>query len=345
MKVAIDVSPLKTGHKFRGIGIYTENLIEGLKEIKNQDFDFTLIENSQIPFDCDLIHYPYFDFFFLTLPLKKEKPTVVTIHDTIPLVFPEHYPAGLKGKLKLQIQKFSLKNVRGVITDSENSKNDILKYLNYPKEKIYVIPLAPGKEFKKINDKNLLVKTKKKYELPDDFVLYVGDVNYNKNIFGLIKAFKQIEHKTKLVLVGKAFQNEDLKETQRIVQLVKSLKLENDIIRLGWIPQEDLVGIYNLATVYCQPSFYEGFGLPVLEAMACGCPVVAADNSSLKEVCGQAAIMVQADNINSIAEGIKKVIGDKAIRDTLRKNGLEWVKNFSWKKTAQKTYEVYKKVA
>lgn len=345
MKVAIDVSPLKTGHKFRGIGSYTENLIEGLKEIKNKDFDFTLIEDKNIPLNTGLVHYPYFDFFFLTLPIKKEKPTVVTIHDTIPLVFPEHYPAGYKGTLKLQIQKLSLKNVKAIITDSENSKKDIFNYLNYPQEKIYVVPLAPGKEFKKINDKDLLAKTKKKYQLPDNFVLYVGDVNYNKNISGLIKAFASIKDKNlKLALVGKAFMDKNVKETQEIFKLVKSLDLEKNIIFLGWVDSEELVAIYNQATVYCQPSFYEGFGLPVLEAMACGCPVVVADNSSLKEICGPAAIMVNADTINSIATGIVSIVNNKAKHDEFAKKGLEWVKQFSWEKTAQKTCEVYRKV-
>jgi len=345
MKIAIDVSPLKTGHKFRGIGVYTENLIKGLEKIKNKDFDFILVEDKKIPFNADLVHYPYFDFFFLTLPIKKGKPTIVTIHDTIPLVFPEHYPAGYKGNLKLFAQKLSLKNVKAVITDSENSKKDIFNYLNYPKEKIYVVPLAPGEEFKKINDKNLLAKTKKKYDLPDNFVLYVGDVNYNKNIPGLIKAFASIKDQNlKLVLVGKAFVNKEVKETQEILQLVKSLGLEKNIIFLGWVSSEELVAIYNQATIYCQPSFYEGFGLPLLEAMACSCPVIASDNSSLGEVCGSAAIMVKADTIYSIAEGIKLLINNKAKREELSKKGLEWVENFSWEKTAQKTHEVYKKV-
>ena len=347
MKVAIDTSPLKSGHQYRGIGVYTQNLVEAFQKERISNFHLQLIDDKKIPDDCDLIHYPFFDLFFLTLPLKKEKPAVVTIHDTIPLIFPEHYPPGVKGNLKFQIQKFSLKNVKAVITDSENSKKDIFKYLNYPKERIFVVPLAQGKEFKLIKEKSLLDRIQKKYQLPEEFLLYVGDVNYNKNVLGLIKAFAEFkkDHKNfKLVLVGKAFQDKNLKETQEIIKLINLLDLNKNIIRLGWIPQEDLVGIYNLATVYCQPSFYEGFGLPVLEAMACGCPVVAANVSSLPEVCGDAAIMVNPDDINSIAEGIRRVICDKARQDMLKKRGAEWIKNFSWEKVAQKTHEVYQKV-
>jgi glycosyltransferase involved in cell wall biosynthesis len=345
MRVGLDISPLKTGHQFRGIGIYTQNLLQTFKKTKISGFYSELIEKGEISKDLDLIHYPFFDLFFLTLPFNKVKPTVVTIHDVIPLVFPEAFPLGIRGRLKFEAQKLSLKGVKGVITDSENSKKDISDFLNFPKEKIYVVPLAPGEEFKKINDKSLLAKTKKKYDLPDNFVLYVGDVNYNKNIPGLIKAFVDIKDQNlKLVLVGKAFMDKEIKETQEIFKLVKSLGLEKKVIFLGWVSSEELVAIYNQATVYCQPSFYEGFGLPVLEAMACGCPVVCADNSSLREICGQAALMVKTDTIYSIAKGISLLLDNRAKREELSKKGLEWVKNFSWQKTAQKTYEVYKKL-
>ncbi len=161
---------------------------------------------------------------------------------------------------------------------------------------------------------------------------------------GLIKAFADFrdqEKDFKFVLVGKAFLEEDLKETQEIIKLINLLDLNKNIIRLGWVPQEDLVGIYNSAIVYCQSSFYEGFGLPVLEAMACGCPVVAANTSSLPELCGKAAIMIDPYNIKSIVEGIKMALNQKS---DLMAKGLKQVENFNWEKVAQKTYEVYQKV-
>ena len=366
MKVAIDISPLKSAHQFRGVGSYTKRLVEALQLIKVPNFSFQLIEEGKIPDDCDIVHYPYFDLFFLTLPLRKSKPTVVTIHDVTPLVFPQHFPPGIKGKIKFQIQKLSLKGVKAVITDSKNSKKDIANWLAYPKEKIYVIPLAPGKEFKKLeigNKQSLLLhnwklEIKEKYRLPETFLLYVGDVNYNKNIPGLIRAFKQIHtsevsprlwrgpstSEVGLVLVGKAFTDESLIETRKILQLIKALNLNNQIKILGWVSDKDLPMIYNLATVYCQPSFYEGFGLPVLEAMACGCPVVAANTSSLPEVCGKAAVMVNPYDINDIANGLEKVIRETKIRNTLKEKGLVWVKNFSWEKAANQTIKVYQNV-
>jgi len=334
MKVAIDVSPLKNANRYRGVGIYTQQLVKSLQSLKIGNFSCQLVENKSMIGDSDLIHYPFFDLFFLTLPLKKTKPTVVTIHDVIPLIFPEHFPPGIRGNLKFQIQKFSLKNTKAIITDSENSKKDLFKYLNYPKDKIHVVPLAPAKEFKPIMAKN-------KYQLPEKFILYVGDVNYNKNIPGLIKALAGLKEKMSLVLVGKAFKDESLKETQEILQLISLLKLEKKVIRLDWVSSEDLVGIYNLATVYCQPSFYEGFGLPVLEAMACGCPVVAAKTSSLSEICGSAAVMVDPYDINDMIRGLGQALNR---REELIKKGLLQAKKFSWQKTAQQTYEVYQKV-
>ena len=334
MRVAIDVSPLKNANRYRGVGIYTQQLVKSLQSLKISNFSCQLVENKSMIGDSDLIHYPFFDLFFLTLPLKKTKPTVVTIHDVIPLIFPEHFPPGIRGNLKFQIQKFSLKNTKAIITDSENSKKDLFKYLNYPKDKIHVVPLAPAKEFKPIMAKN-------KYQLPEKFILYVGDVNYNKNIPGLIKALAGLKEKMSLVLVGKAFKDESLKETQEILQLISLLKLEKKVIRLDWVSSEDLVGIYNLATVYCQPSFYEGFGLPVLEAMACGCPVVAAKTSSLSEICGSAAVMVDPYDINDMIRGLGQALNR---REELIKKGLLQAKKFSWQKTAQQTYEVYQKV-
>ena len=341
MKVALDISPLKTGHQFRGIGVYTQNLKEALEESKIPDFGIELVKEGKISQDCDLIHYPFFDLFFLTLPFKKSKPAIVTIHDVIPLVFPQNYPPGLKGILKFQSQKLSLKGVKAIITDSKNSQRDIFKYLNYPLEKIYVVPLAPAPHFKVIKEEALLNNIRKKYSLPNNFVLYVGDVNYNKNILGLIKAFAGLKGETSLVLVGKAFLEKDLPETQEIEKLIKSLKLYKKILRLGFLPTQDLVAIYNLASVYCQPSFYEGFGLPVLEAMACGCPVVAAKTSSLPEICGQAAILVDPENINDMIKGLKKAFFEKK---SLKEKGFAQAKKFSWGKTAQQTYEVYRKV-
>ncbi len=352
VKIAFDSSPLTSGHAVRGIGAYTKNLVwwleqEAKRAGRDWKIDFVDLTNHQsLITNYDLIHYPYFDLFSPTLPIKKITKTVVTIHDVIPLVFPQHYPPGLRGKVKFLIQKFSLRSVDAVITDSKNSQKDIIEYLGYPENKIHVIYLAPAAIFKPITDHQSLVTVGKKYNLPEKFVLYVGDVNWNKNVLGLAQACKKIG--VPLVIVGKqaAQTNFDTGhiENRPLVQLIKQYGKDHDILRLGFVDEGDLVKIYNLATVYCQPSFYEGFGLPVLEAMVCGCPVVAANTSSLPEICGEAAVMVDPDDYNDIAKGLDKVISDKGIRDMLIRKGLIQVKKFSWEKVAQETFKVYEKV-
>ena len=355
MRVAICTSSLKNENRARGIGFYTDRLIKALHKVdkKNQYIFFT--QGKNIP-KCDLIHYPYFDFFFLTLPLVKSVKTVVTIHDLIPLVFPQKFPKGVKGWLKFQIQKFSLRGAEAVITDSFNSKKDIVKFLSFPEDKIHVVPLAPDREFKPLGKSPMIRTIRLKYQLPRQFILYVGDVNWNKNISGLIKAFCKLKSPAfaetpvsrrdlKLVLVGRAFLDKTVPETRKLLQLFELLKCRENVFRVGFIPTEDLVAIYNLATVYVQPSFYEGFGLPVLEAMACGTPVVCSKTSSLPEVGGEAVVYVNPYDVDNIARGILEVLCyDTMTHHSRIEKGKKWAKKFSWEKTARETIKVYEKV-
>ena len=354
MKVVIDVSPLKSGHQFRGIGTYTRNLITALKKIDKKN-EYELVDSPQEAKTADIVHYPFFDLFFHTLPLVKRKKTVVTIHDLTPLVFPRHYPPGIKGNIRFFVQKISLRGVKAIITDSQNSKKDIVKFLAVPKSKIHVVYLAPGKKFRKLEIGipeesrevgNWKLEIKQKYHLPDTFVLYVGDVNYNKNVLTLVGACKKI--KIPVVIVGKQATQIDFDRThpenQPLVQLIKQYGNDPQVIRTGFIPEKDLIGLYNLADVYCQPSLYEGFGLSILEAMACGCPVVAGKVSSLPEICGKAAILVApADRVN-ISRGIFQVLENRNLRAELVQKGFQQAKKFSWQKTALATIKIYEKV-
>src|SRR3989344_5686954 len=172
MKIALDISPIKTGHKVRGIGSYTVNLVEELQKHKDQ-VELELFENPKSPPPADTIHYPYFDLFSHTLPIRTNKSRVVTIHDVIPLVFPEYFPAGVKGYLSFFFQKMALANVDAVICDSESSRSDIISKLSYPKEKIHVIYLAPGSNFQRIEDSKYLSDVTKRFKLPKTFILYV----------------------------------------------------------------------------------------------------------------------------------------------------------------------------
>ena len=209
MKIAIDTSPLESGHKIRGVGFYLKNLKAALLKYHSENDYIFFSKTSEIPKDVDLVHYPYFDPFFITLPLIKKHRTVVTVHDLTPLVFPAHFPSGAKGKLKWQIQKNTLKKTDAIITDSESSKNDIVKYTDIAKNKINTVYLAAGDEFKVLNKELQTTnhKLQTKYNLPEKFALYVGDVTWNKNLPRLIKAINLT--KIPLVMVGAALVNKN----------------------------------------------------------------------------------------------------------------------------------------
>lgn len=346
MKVAFDISPLKSAHQFRGVGSYTKNLLDALTKLEIPNFSLELIKNGKVPSDSDVVHYPYFDLFFLTLPFLKNKPTIVTIHDVTPLIFPKNFPAGLRGKAKLLLQKKSLASVSAVITDSEVSKRDIVKYLDFPQAKISVIYLAPGEEFRQVGPLKDSRKIREKYRLPKNFVLYVGDINWNKNIPRLVKACEAI--KTPLVIVGKQavekISDPNHRENQDLIWLQNYCRSHSSVILTGFVSGEELVMLYNMADVYCQPSFYEGFGLPILEAMACGCPVVAANAGSLPEISGEAALLVDPRDTSSMARAINEVISKRVVRERMVEKGLVWSKKFSWRKTALAVYQVYDRI-
>lgn len=336
MHVALDVTPLESGHKLRGIGSYTKQLIEALKKHKSNHLFTFFTRGQSIPKNADLVHYPYFDPFFITLPFIKPKPTVVTVHDLIPIAFSNHFPRGLRGEIKWRIQRLSLKNVRAIITDSLSSKDDIALFTGFPQGKIYVVRLAPAKVFDK----------KKPRLLKDPYVLYVGDVNWNKNISGLLRAFAVMKQKQNidLVLAGMQFLNRELPETAAINDLIKKLSLEGSVKKLGYVSDEELAGLYENAQMYVQPSFAEGFGFPVLEAMASGCPVVCSNISSLVEISGP-SILVNPYKHDDIARGMNTLLlFTRDQRERMVHEGFRWVKHFSWQKVAKETIGVYENV-
>jgi len=332
MNIAIDISPLESGHKVRGVGFYVTHLKHALTHYFPKHTYHFFTNPNEIPRDVDLVHYPYFDPFFLTLPLLKKHKTVVTVHDVTPLVFPEHFPAGIKGNLRWQIQKFALQHTDAIITDSIASKDDIIRIAGVSEKKIGVAYLAAGDEFAKKETVHQHIEILKKYSLPEKFVLYVGDVTWNKNLPRLVKAIQ--ESNLTLVMVGKSLVSKDFDKT----------KDDKRFIKLGFVPDEDLVALYNCATVLAFPSLYEGFGLPILEAMKSGCPVVTTKEGSLNEVAGDGAYYVDGYDITSIANGISEVYFTKEIRAGLIKKGLAQANKFHWKKTAEETLAIYKSI-
>jgi len=228
-----------------------------------------------------------------------------------------------------------------IITVSENSKSEIIKYLNVSEEKISVIYGGYADIFKLESDDRLSSDVKRKYNITGNYLLYVGTLEPRKNLLGLIRAYAQSRAKDDFILVlagGKGWQYEN------IFKLVRELKLENRIIFTGYVPENDLPGLYQGATLFVYPSFYEGFGLPPLEAMACGLPVIVSHTTSLPEVVGDAGVYVDPNDVEQISFSIDTVLSDSELRQTLIQRGLERAKLFSWEKAAKETLKLYQKV-
>ena len=298
----------------RGIGFYTQNLIDNLSKIS------TLELTGENP---DIIHYLFFDPFFLTLPPIRNAKTVVTVFDLTPIILADLYPRGIRGEIKWQIQKRLLQNVDAIITISHSSKNDIVSQVGFPQEKVFVTYLAPDGPCRPL-------KIKK-----ENFILYIGDVNANKNISVLLKAVALVPE-INLILAGRTFLDDALPEAIAIREEIKKLGIGPRVKFPGFISGEEKVKLLNKAKAYVQPSLYEGFGLPILEAMACGTAVICGDNSSMKEVAGDAATYADITDPKDLAE--------KIIRVKTTGKEISQAKKFSWEKTAKQTYEVYKKL-
>jgi glycosyltransferase involved in cell wall biosynthesis len=339
IKVAIDISPLNNDNAVRGVGYYTKNLVEALQKINDPHFDVKLITHNSDLTNFDLVHYPYFDPFSLTLPSKTKIPTIVTVHDLIPRQFKSHFPVGLKGEIKWQMQRFRVCQSTLIITVSHYSKYIIADLLHYPADRIYVTHEAANSDFKPITNQKLLTSLKNKYQLPNKFVLYVGDINWNKNVPNLVKACLKLKYP--LVIAGSAAAKKvpDHPWTKDIhwLQSQKSpyLKL------LGFVPDKDLPILYNLATIYCQPSYAEGFGLPLVEAMQSGTPVVYSQETSLPEIMDYNGEFFDPHTPGSLESALKKIWNSSTLQREYSTQGLKRAQIFNWQYTALQTLAVY----
>lgn len=352
MKVGIDITPLEDKqHSVRGSGFYIQYLKESLQKYDQSNQYSFYVRKEGAPKVADVVHIPYFEPFFLTLPFEDAKRTVVTVHDLTPLVFPSHFPFGITGFLKWKIQRILLMGKSAVITDSKCSKKDIMRLTGISDQKIDVVPLAAGEQFRTIDlsEKNMKARIsdlKKKYQIPENFALYVGDITWNKNVPRIVQACQRAD--ITLVMIGKALADKAYDRSNPwnndrvlVEQLIKN---NRRVVVLGFVSADDLVLIYNLATTLVMPSLYEGFGLPVLEAMRCGCPVVTSREGSLEDVAGDAAYYVDAYDIDSIAEGVKNFFSDSDLRGKISIKGLAHSAKFNWRETVNQTIAVYEKV-
>ncbi|HOI71132.1 MAG TPA: glycosyltransferase family 1 protein [Methanobacterium sp.] len=369
MNIGIILSPME---HIQSLKIYTTNLVRNLNNIDKQN-EYYLIHHSKVHLDIyeenkEIISDPPKIIFnniwwkFHTLPqdLKSydldlvhdiqgistffmknnsDYNRVMTIHDLAPLAFPKMYmKATLSDRL---LGNKAIKNVDKIISVSKSTKNDLTRYFNTPKEKIEPIYLGVDEKFKVIDIKQIK-NFKEEYNLDFPFILYLAAFRQRKNIPTLIKAYYLLRKEGlahKLVLAG---QKSD--QYRKILNLVKKLKLEKDVIFTGFIAADVLPLLYNAADLFIFPSLYEGFGLPPLEAMACGCPVITSKTSSLPEVVGDAGLMVNPKSKYELKDAMKTLLINSNLRTELIKKGINRSKKFTWKRCAKKTLNVYKEV-
>ncbi len=272
--------------------------------------------------------------------------TVVTCHDLNPLKYEESW-------LNLRLFKYSiggLKRAAKIISDSEATKKDLIKFLKIDPSKIVVIPLGVEEKFRVIDDQEELDRVRGKFNLPHDrkVLMHVGGSAYNKNIEGIIKVISNLKSQSATGGSNVFFIKIGSSSTDVQKGLIREFGLQDSVKFLGEVSEEDLVVLYNLADVFVFPSFYEGFGLPVLEAMACGTPVVTSNTSSLPEVAGEAAILVDPYNVDAIASALTKVLHFHTLEygkyEGMVRGGLEQAKKFTWQKTAEETLQLYEEV-
>jgi len=307
--------------------------IYGIRE--QLSFPYRLLRKAK----PDVLHIPH-----CNIPWFYRGKIVVTIHDLIHLI----YPKFLAHKKYAHVSKlvyfyfyflnwFACKRASHIIADSKNTKEDIIKFFKVKPEKISVIHLGVCEEFI-IKEKSEVEYLHNKYSIPSDkkILLYVGNLTPHKNVEMLISAFAKMQNRNDccLVLAGKAF---DLFSGN---QKAKELGIEKSVFQTGFISQEELIDLYNLADLFVFPSIYEGFGLPVLESLACGTPVACSNISSLPEVGGELVFYFNPMDENDIAMQIDKALNSKQEPKELRSYALQ----FSWEKTAEKTLNVLNSV-
>jgi len=283
----------------------------------------------------DVFFMPHLNFIGLSVGAKS----LLTVHDLSFLKYPEFFSARKNFWHRLVKAKKLLKRFSLVIAVSENTKRDIVELGGINPDKVRVIYSGVGEEYKKlplINYQFSVKRVRDKYNLPERFILYLGTIEPRKNVDGIIRAYNQLRVMScelrdyKLIIAGaRGWKSEN------IYREWDKSAFKNDIKFLGYVEPDDKIYLYNLASVFIYPSFYEGFGFPPLEAMACGVPVVASFASSLPEVVGDAALMVDPYNINDLAGALEKVLVDENLKNKLIARGLEQAKKFSWRETAR----------
>lgn len=369
MKIAIDARGINW-YKGTGIGTYTDKILrymikthkENLYQVYWSGENYKEFEdtNTKIMI-ASKRHHRFFEQHYFPNNLKKENvdiyhipqngigisdnipcKKVVTVHDLIPYILPETVGRGYLGKFLKEMPRI-MELTDGVITVSECSKRDILKFFSIDEDKVFVTPLAADIKYRpldKDNCKEILVET---YGINKPFILYIGGFSPRKNVSGLMTAFskihKNLDKEYDLVIVGA---NKD--DGELLKNLSIELNIELNIKFTGYIPEDHLPIFYNACDVFTYPSLYEGFGLPPLEAMSCGTPVLTSNISSIPEVVGDGGILIDPLSMKSLMYSLEALLNDESIRKDISEKALLRASQFSWEKTSEKTIEAYNRI-
>jgi glycosyltransferase involved in cell wall biosynthesis len=286
----------------------------------------------------DLLHVQY------TSPLFCPVPTVVSVHDVSFLEHPEYFKKSRAMQLGITVAR-SVKRASRIITGSEFARDSIVRAYQLPPEKIVVVPDAASPSFRSVNRDAAVRKVMSRFRFKGKYVLSVGDLQPRKNHIGLIKAFARLikdqpQLKHDLVFAGK-----DTWFGNRVREAARESGVEDRIHFLGFVTDEDLLLLYNACECFVFPSFYEGFGIPVLEAMACGRAVICSNASSIPEVANGAALLFDPENSDEMVRALADVLRNSDLRARMERLGVQRAAQFTWQKTAEMTLNVYREVA
>jgi glycosyltransferase involved in cell wall biosynthesis len=372
LRIAFDARAIREGKS--GVGVYAAGLIEALTRLDGRD-EYTVIANrgfrppapgprvamTRLSLEdhplgdlweqfvlpaylrrngFDIYHSPTFHGPFVFKGAK----TIVTVHDLVTFLFPETQPRAFAAYSRF-MTRAAVRASSGVIVPSESTRRDLVRLLKADEGRIHVVPYAHGGFFAPVKNPSMLLGVRERFGLPERFVLFVGSLEPRKNAVMLVKAYSAIRRDGiphKLVICGGAGW---LNEKERVLKAVADEGLGADVLFTGYVRDELMPAIYSMAEVFVYPSLYEGFGFPVLEAMACGCPVVASNVSSIPEVAGDAALLVGPADLSGLKDAVSRVLTDGGLRGRLIEAGLRRAREFSWEKTARETVRVYEKVA
>lgn len=349
MKIAIDMQA--TAGQATGFGRYVSQITKSLKLVAPPDISFLEINKVKknlrtptriiwdqigLPLTAavkhpDLLFVPAF-----SAPLIWPGKMIVTCHDLIGSLFPENFSRSAKLYWH-DLLPYSLKRADQIITISESTKKDIIRLTGISEVKIAVIPLATDEIFKPCEDLQLVDKVKKTFQLNKPYCLAVGTIEPRKNLPFLVEAFAHAKSADyDLVIVGKKGW-----DMGKLYQTIQQSHLRDRVKILEYVPESDLPILYSAATALLFPSLYEGFGLPILEAMACGTPVIASTASSIPEVGGEAILYADPKDSLAWSDNISQILNDRTKRQNLRALGLKRAQQFSWERTARATLKLF----